>query len=205
MKHLVLLILLFSSRLEAQFDNLLEMDEAPSGHYGLVLVPSVMFNNINENNQATGATLVDRSRSLLFYDIRLGYISLSGFYFGFMFAGETQDINTRSPVSTRQSMGVSFGFIKYGWALTGSLLPYSKQALTNSADIANFSEGMGYQVDVAYYFSLGRYFSVGPQLVYKDIHYGKAENASTRVNSDASSQHNVFTPMLSMMINLYRD
>lgn len=171
--------------------------------YGLVFAPSLMYTKVTENNEITGTTATDRSRNLLFYDLQLGYIFRNGFYFGVLYTGESQDINTSSPTTTRSSLGATFGYIKYGWAFRGTFFPYSKQSLENATE-ATYTEGMGYQLDAAYYFRLGRYFSVGPQFVFKSFRYGKAENATTSVNTDATSQHDVFTPMLSLLINLYR-
>ncbi len=171
--------------------------------YGLVLVPSLFYNRIEENNEVTSGGVSDRTRSLLFYDIQLGYIFRNGFYFGVLYTGESQDIDDSSPLTNRESLGASIGYIKYGWAFKGTLFPYSKQALEN-VTVSDYTEGWGYQLDAAYYFRLGRFFSIGPQLVFKSFQYGKAESAATSVTTDANSQHDVFTPMLSILINLYR-
>lgn len=174
--------------------------------YGLIFVPSLMYMNIQESNEVTGGTANDRGRGVFLYDVRLGYIFRGGFYFGILYAGESQDIEnsaTSLPTTNRESVGMSFGYIYKGWSFVGTVYPYSKQSLEN-ADALTYSEGFGYQLDAAYYFRMGRYFSIGPQLVFKSIDYGKAENAVTNVNTDASASHTVFTPMISMIINLYR-
>jgi hypothetical protein len=171
--------------------------------YGLIFSPTLFYNRINEDNEISAGTAGDLSRSLLFYDFQLGYIFRSGFYFGVLYTGETQDINGSAPLTTRSSLGASFGYIRRGWSFKATLFPYSQQALENQA-VSDYTEGLGYQVDVGYYFRLGRFVSLGPQLVYKSFRYGKAENATTNVTTDASSQHDVFTPMISFLFNLYR-
>ena len=172
--------------------------------YGLIFSPSFIYSTIDESNQVTGGTVNDRSRSLLLYDVRLGYVFRGGFYFGLLFAGETVDINTNSPSSSRQSIGISFGYLRKGWFISGHAFPYSKQTLTGTTDVSEYSDGLGFQLDAAYYFRLGRFVSLGPQLVYKSIQYGEGESAVTSVDADAQSQHTVLTPMLTLIFNLYR-
>ena len=211
MLRLITVILLFSSSGAAQYDEyesyqtFSDLDKFQRD-YGLVFLPGLTYSSIKENNDVTGATVNDRSRSLLFYDLRLGYIFRGGFYFGILYAGEAVDINSAAPKNERESVGLSFGYMHWGWALTGTFYPYSKQTLVGSGatDVSVYSEGIGYQVDAAYYFRLGHYFSIGPQIVYKSLSYGKAESASTSVNANANSQHDIFTPMVSLLINLYR-
>ncbi len=63
---------------------------------------------------------------------------------------------------------------------------------------------MGVQLDAGYFFRVSPYISIGPQFVYKNLRYGKATNAVTNVSSDSSSSHTIFTPMVSLLFNLYR-
>jgi hypothetical protein len=86
----------------------------------------------------------------------------------------------------------------------GTFFPYSKQELENTADISRYSEGLGFQLEAGYFFRLNRHFSIGPQFVYKNIQYGEGVDALTSVSGDASSSHTIFTPMVSLLINLYR-
>ena len=99
---------------------------------------------------------------------------------------------------------MSIGYYRRGWALGAHYFPYSKQTLVGTTDVSEYSDGMGFQVDVGYYFRLTRFLSVGPQLVYKSIQYGEGESATTNNDADASSTHSVFTPMLSFIVNIYR-
>ena len=172
--------------------------------YGLVFLPAMMYTSVDENNSLdNGGSINSRGRDLFFYDVKLGYIFRGGFYFGLQYSGDAVDINGSQPKNTRESVGISFGYNRAGVALTGTFFPYSKQTL-EGADAAQYSDGMGFQLDAAYYFRLGNYFSFGPQLTYKSIQYTEAESASTNVNFDANSTHGIFTPMLAIMINLYR-
>lgn len=172
--------------------------------YGLVVIPSLMYSSVDESNEVTGASVNDRARDLFFYDFKIGYIFRGGFYFGLLYAGESVDINSNSPKTTRESLGASIGYIRHGWSLAATLFPYSKQDLDGTADVAKYSEGLGFQLDAGYFFRLSPYFSLGPQLTYKSIQYSDAESATTSVTADANSTHSVFTPMLTLMINLYR-
>ncbi len=208
---IVVLILFFSFPAFSQYEDYQSYEtfsdlDKYERDYGLIFTPGLMYSNVDENNQVAVAPVNNRTRGLLFYDARLGYVFRSGFFFGILYAGETQDINSGGTKTSRESVGMSLGYIKWGWAFTGTFFPYSKQEILipGNTDVATYSEGLGFQVDAAYYFRLGRYFSVGPQFVYKSLRYGKAESATTSVNANASSQHSVFTPMISMIINLYR-
>ncbi len=208
MRIFLFIILFAHSAVQAQYEDYKSYEtfsdlDKWQRDYGLVFSPSLFYNRIDENNQVTGGGVADRTRSFLFYDIQLGYIFRNGFYFGVLYTGETQDIDGSAPLTSRTSLGASFGYVKYGWALKGTFFPYSKQALENVAE-SDYTEGLGFQVDATYYFRLGRFLSIGPQLVYKSFRYGKAESASTNVTADASSQHDVFTPMISFLINIYR-
>jgi len=210
MLRLILVLCFISSSALAEdydeyktYDTFTELDKYQRD-FGLIFLPGLMYSNIEENNEISGATVSDRKRGLIYYDVRLGYIFHSGFYFGILYGGESQDINNSQPMTSRESVGMSFGYMRRGWAFTGTFYPYSKQTLENTTDISAYTEGLGYQLDAAYYFRIGSHFSFGPQLVFKSFRYGKGENATTSVNNDASSQHDVFTPMITIMINLYR-
>ncbi len=208
MRSLFFILFLSSFQCFAQYedyksyDTFSELDKWQRD-YGLVFIPSLFYNQIDENNDVSGAVVGDRTRNLTFYDVQLGYIFRNGFYFGVLYTGETQDINEGNPTTSRASLGASFGYIRHGWAFKGTFFPYSKQTLENLT-VSDYTEGWGYQLDAAYYFRLGRFVSIGPQLVYKSFEYGKAEAAATNVTSDASSKHNVFTPMISFLFNIYR-
>jgi hypothetical protein len=214
MPALIFVLCLISSVSRAQYEDydsyetFSELDRFERD-FGLMMTPSFMYLDVNEDNDVTNVTVNDRIRGLLFYDIRLGYGFHSGFYFGILYSGETQNVEnsaTSSLQNSRESIGLTVGYIKRGWALTASFLPYSKKtASTEVTDIAVYSEGMGFQLDAAYYFRLGRFVSVGPQLTFRSIQYRKGEQAANQVNSDANSQHTIFTPMISMIFNLYRD
>lgn len=172
--------------------------------YGLIFTPSFIYMNVDENNSAPGQVVSSRSRNILFYDMKFGYIFRGGFYFGLLYAGESQNINTSRPESTRESLGMSFGYIRWGWALTATFFPYSKQTLTGASDVSEYADGLGFQADVAYYFRLGNHVSVGPQLVYKSINYSEAEAATGNLDYTADSQHSVLTPMITLIFNIYR-
>ena len=211
MTRLILTLLFFSCLGEAQYEDygsyetFSELDRYQRD-YGLIFVPSLMYVDIQESNSVSVGSANDRARGIFLYDMRLGYIFRGGFYFGILYAGESQDVEnsaSSTPSTTRESVGLSFGTLYKGWSFIGTLFPYSRQNLEN-ADANSYSEGFGFQLDAAYYFRMGRYFSIGPQLVYKSIRYRRGENAATNINVDASSEHRVFTPMVSMIFNLHR-
>lgn len=210
MPFVFLICLFFSATTFAQYDDYqsyqtftdLDRDQID---FGLVFVPSFGYLSINEQNDVPGDTVIDRKRDVLLYDLRMGYVFRGGFYFGILVTGESHEVNTRAPKADRQGVGLSLGFLKNGWNVTGHFFPYSKQELVGTGDtISEYSNGTGFQLDAAYYFRISRYVSVGPQLVYKSFQYGEAENSVTNNDSSAGSTHTVLSPMLSFMFNLYR-
>ncbi|MEM7646365.1 MAG: hypothetical protein AAF203_05605 [Pseudomonadota bacterium] len=164
MKWIVVVFLFVASTAEAQYDEYesyqtFEDLDKYQRDFGLVFSPSFMYISVNEDNQVNGATVTDRTRDLFFYDLRFGYIFIGGFYFGLMYSAESVDINTSSPKNSRESIGLGFGYTRYGWSFAAHVLPYSKQTLTGTADISEYSDGFGFQLDLAYYFRLGRFVS----------------------------------------------
>jgi hypothetical protein len=171
--------------------------------YGLTLLSSFIYTDISESNSVTGQTFSDRKRNLLIYDFKMGYIFRGGFYFGLLYSGDTQDIDTTSPKTNRESLGLTFGIVRRGFSFMGSYMPYSRQSISGALDVTEYSKGSGFQLDFSYYFRLGRFLSIGPQLAYKSYQYNEAEDL-TNFDSTANSKHRVLTPMLSLLINLYR-
>lgn len=172
--------------------------------YGLVLLPGAVYYSIQESNTVGSSTVSDRKRNVLFYDARMYYIFRGGFTFGLLYGGESQDINGGAPKTQRTNIGMTFGYIKWGWTALATYLPYSVQTLSGTTDVSEYSKGSGFQMDFAYHFRLGSNFSIGPQITYKNIQYKEAESATTSVDADASSTHTVVVPMISIMINLFR-
>jgi len=172
--------------------------------YGLVLLPGAVYYSIQEANSVSGATVSDRKRNVLFYDVRMYYIFRGGFTFGLLYGGESQDINGGAPKTERSNIGLTFGYIKWGWTVLSTYLPYSIQTLSGTADVSEYSKGSGFQLDFAYHFRLGNHFSIGPQITYKNIQYKEAESATTSIDTTSSSTHSVVVPMISIMINLFR-
>lgn len=206
---LSILIVFASSNLFAQYEeyesyqSFSDLDKYQRD-FGLIITPSLMYTGVDEANDVPGATVNDYSRNLFFYDIKMGYIFRGGFYFGLLYAGETQNIDFSNPQTSRESVGLSIGYYRFGFAISGTYFPYSKQTITGADDASEYSDGMGYQLDLAYYFRLGRYFSIGPQMVYKTINYKEAESATGTIDVDGNSKHTIFTPMISLLFNLYR-
>lgn len=208
-KIILTIVLLFSLPLHAQYDEyesyqtFSDLDKYQRD-FGLVVLPAGVYYLIDENNEVPGAGVTDRQREVMLFDVRMAYIFRGGFTFGLLYSGESQDINRGGPKTQRNSIGLTFGYIKWGWTFMGSYLPYSVQTLSGTTDVSEYSKGSGFQLDFAYHFRLGRFFSIGPQLTYKNIIYKEAESAATSVDADSNSKHSVLVPMVSVMINLFR-
>ncbi|MCB0378841.1 MAG: hypothetical protein KDD33_10135 [Bdellovibrionales bacterium] len=207
--RLFLMILLFCQVAGAQYEKYEAYQtfsdlERYERDYGLAFLVSGVSYLIDEKNQVSGTSVNDRSRLVTLMDLKLSYIFRGGFYFGILFGSESQNINRGGPKTSRESLGFSFGYVRYGWTFLGSWLAHSVQKVEGATDVSEYAKGSGFQLDLAYHWRLNSYFSLGPQLSYKSITYREAESATGAVDADADSTHNILVPMVSLIINLYR-
>ena len=178
------------------------LDESRYTGYGFAFTPSLIYLDINEDNQYTGGTATDRTRTVSLYDLRLGYFFRKGFYFGMAYAIENQKINQNGVKTDRTSIGMTLGFKKKGWTLFAAYYLHSAQTLENAGDfITDYSKGSGFQFDFAYHFKVTHFFSLGPMVTYKSFQYKEAQNI-TNSTTTANSTHSTLTPMLSLMFHL---
>ena len=187
----------------SSYQSFTDLDEAQTD-YGLYFSPSLMYLAVDEDNEINNFNATDRSRGVLAYDLKLGYIFRDGFSFGILFSADNVTVNGGNPENDRESVGLNFGYMTGGFAISATYFLTSTQNLTGAGDVSQYSEGTGYQVDVGYFYRLNSFFSLGPQIVYKSFTYTEGESATTRLKADASSTHTFFTPMFAMFFNLYR-
>ena len=177
------------------------LDESRYTEYGFAFTPSLIYLDITEDNQYTGGTATDRSRTVGLYDLRLGYFFRRGFYFGMAYSLENQKINQSGVETDRTSIGMTLGYKKRGWTLFATYFLHSAQTLENTSDnITDYSKGSGFQFDFSYHFKVSPFFSLGPMVTYKSFQYKEAQNSSNST-TDASSTHSALTPMLSLMFH----
>ncbi|MCJ8275294.1 MAG: hypothetical protein MJK18_00495 [Bdellovibrionales bacterium] len=206
---LIIFATLFSVNSWAQYEDyesyqtFSDLDEYQRD-YGLVFMPAATFFQVDENNSVSGQNVNNRKREIFLYDLKLYYIFRGGFTFGLLYGNERQVVNSNAPKTERTNIGLTFGYVRWGWTALATYLPYSIQTLEGTADISEYSKGTGVQVDLAYHLRLSRWFSVGPMMSYRYINYDQAENATTSVNANASSTHSEFIPFISLMFNIHR-
>lgn len=172
-------------------------------HWGYLFMPSFTYVDINEENSVTGGTPNNYRRGLTLMDFKLGHTFRGGFYFGLMYSNEFHGVSDLDLVNSRESFGVSLGFIKSGWSLLGTYFFQSRQQIEPDTEpYVEYDDGMGFQIEVGYHFSLNKYIHVGPTLVYKNFQYGEAED-SAGTDAEADSNHSLVTPMLSFIFVLH--
>ena len=175
-----------------------------NNHWGYLLMPSMTYIDINEDNEVpAGATADDYRRGVTLLDVKLGHTFRGGFYLGVMYANESHGISDADLVNSRESFGVSIGFLKSGWSLIGTYFFHSRQLIEPDTEpYVEYDAGSGFQVELGYHFRVNRYFHVGPTVAYKSFMYAEAEDA-TGTDADADSIHTMITPMLSMVFVLH--
>ena len=114
-------------------------------------------------------------------DIKLGYVSDSGIYFGAVQSNYSESNSTSSP--NRSSMGVTLGYRNDGWLFDATY--FLSSTYTNGS--VKFEDGSGYGIEFGYNFQMSSSFYLGLELATKSLSYKK-------VNSVAAN--NTFTELM---------
>lgn len=158
-KAFVFITLLFSMALTSQ------AQARGGGASGLMLTANVYMYNVTVEQVPTAKA---ESKSSV-YDIKLGYLTGSGLYFGGIYSMRNV---TGSSSTDGKAMGASLGyFASNGFFAKGHYLV--------SAEYGTLKEGTGIQGDFGYITSVSSSVVVGVEMTYRSIEYKKDEsNAS---------------------------
>jgi hypothetical protein len=138
---------------------------------GVTLFPSISI------KQETGTIAGDQTNFHL--DLRLGFITSSGWYFGFLYS-RTNTIGSNG--LDQFSYGNSVGYFYDALSIIATYHLTSASHESTATRTVNRTEGMGYQFDFSYMFPAAASFSIGPTLTYKVLNYGKEEDSGIILN-----------------------
>ena len=175
-------------------------------HWGYLLMPSFTYIDVDEDNEVPGGATAanDYRRGVTLFDAKLGHTFRGGFYVGVMYANELHGISDIDLANTRESFGVSAGFLKGGWSVIATYFFHSRQLIEPDTEpYVEYDDGQGFQIELGYHFQVNSFLHIGPTIAYKNFTYAEAEDA-TGVDADADSNHTMLTPMLSMIFVLHK-
>lgn len=147
-----------------------------AGEDGLFLSPAFLY--LHSTEDVPGGDETEENFTSI--DLRLGYIA-APIYVGGIYAMETKEISDVE--IERTSYGVSLGFTRNGFMLLGHYFLSSEQ---DRGSGVKYTDGKGYQFDVAYHFSLSQNVILGPQVSYKKWQYDKIESGSVEVKESVN-------------------
>lgn len=121
------------------------------------------------NQGSTNATVNADSTNAI-YDIKLGYLSDSGLYFGGIYTSRSDSLLNQSG-SSGSATGASLGYMA-----DSGLFVHAHYLV--SAKMGVYSEGTGYQADFGYKASMGSGWLLGAELTYRSMSYKKSTSNS---------------------------
>lgn len=150
------------------------------GQTGVALFPSFSL------KQETGTLAGDTTA--LHLDIRLGFLTASGLYFGFLYS-RTSTIGSNG--INQSSYGNSVGyFYDYFSVIFTFFLTSTSHESSNTSRVTR-SEGSGYQLDFSYMFPIGG-MSIGPVLTYRTLTFGKEETQDGQIANHGQTESYVY-------------
>lgn len=120
------------------------------------------------------------------YDVKLGYLSNSGLYWGGLYTSRSSDIGGSTSAGT--ATGASLGYVgSRGFYVMGHYL------LSATAG-DNYKEGSGMQVDLGYMSAVSGGLILGVELTYRSVTYKKDETNAALDHY----KHDEVMPMLTL-------
>ena len=141
------------------------------GGSGVLFDVNLYYGSSKSATKLTGGTETTNSdNSSAIYDIKLGYLSDSGLYFGGIYTSRS-DSALNASGTNGSAMGASIGYFgSMGFFIQGHYLL--------SAEYGPYKEGKGIQVDVGYKAGVGSGWLLGGELTYRSIGYKKHDTIS---------------------------
>ncbi len=137
--------------------------------------PSITFleHSVEDN------TTPKRSAKVTMIDMRLGYLTDFGLYFGGLYS--IQDFELLSD-SSDSFFGPSIGYYGYGFFAALTWYLYGERDLSNGT--GKYTDVSGFQLDVAYLVPIVEDILIGPQLTYHSYKFGdfQQNGGSTSAN-----------------------
>lgn len=159
--------------------------QARGGGSGVLFDVNLYYGSSKTNEKlTTGAETKSDTKSAL-YDIKLGYLSGSGIYFGGIYTSRSNSVLNQDGTNG-SAMGGSLGYFgSSGFFLMGHYLV--------SGTDGKYQEGTGVQGDLGYKAGVGGNWLVGGELTYRSMTYKKNADV-TNLESYATEE---IVPMVS--------
>ena len=152
---------------------------------GVLFDVNLYYGSSATNLKTTGTETKSENKTVL-YDIKLGSLSGSGFYWGGLYSSRTTSVLNANG-ENGSAMGASIGYFgAAGFFIMGHYLV--------SATYGEYKEGSGIQADLGYKFDIGSGWLLGGELSYRNITYKKND---TVANLESYNVADVL-PMLSV-------
>jgi hypothetical protein len=157
------------------------------GGSGVLFDLNLYYGTSKVDDVNSGVTTHQSDGKSAIYDVKLGYLTGSGLYFGGIYTSRSDSALDASGTSG-SAMGGSVGYMgSGGFFIMGHVL--------TGATSGEYKEGTGMQVDLGYKAGVGNGWLLGAELTYRDITYKK--NASLAATFE-SHQVTEVMPMISI-------
>lgn len=155
-----------------------------SGGDGVLMSVNAYYNSDKTESQDVGGTAATSKSTGAIYDVKLGYLTGSGFYLGGLYTSRSNDVGGSS--TSGSATGASIGYVgTMGFYVMGHyLLSATEQNV--------YKEGSGYQADLGYLTAIDGHLVVGVELTWRHINYKKDDN-------DANLDHYTHEQVLPML------
>lgn len=159
--------------------------QARSGS-GVLFDVNLYYGSTAQSLKAIGGTETKSENSTAMYDIKLGYLTGSGLYWGGIYSSKSYTV-LNAEGTNASALGASLGYFgSSGFFIMGHYLA----SATHGKDL---KDGTGFQADLGYKAGVGGNWLVGGELTYRSISFKKDE--SIGVESYTLSE---VVPMLSI-------
>lgn len=160
--------------------------QARGGGSGILFTLNAFYNTDKTESQDIGGTATTAESKAAIYDVKLGYLGSSGFYWGGLYTSRSSDVGGSS--TSGSATGASVGYVgSMGFYVMGHYILSATQG-------TNYKEGSGMQADLGYMTAINGSFIVGVELTYRSISYKKDE---TNTNLD-HYKHDEVMPLLTL-------
>lgn len=161
--------------------------EARGGGSGVLFDVNLYYASNKVQSKDTGSaaqTTTDGSAAI--YDVKLGYLSGSGLYFGGLYTSRSNSVLNQSGTSG-SATGGSIGYV-------GASGFFVMAHYLMGASNGDYNEGTGQQADLGYKAGVGGGWLVGAEFSYRNITYKKNDS---NVNLESYTTTEVI-PMISL-------
>lgn len=158
------------------------MGAMPLARAGLAFSPAVNYTTQKETDQS--GILGHSDSKVMIIDFRLGYVfPENGLFLGGMYKLENSTYSNGDMKGF--AVGPSLGYVNGGFSFIATYHFMGERKYTFSGVEAKFTDGKGYQFDLAWAPEVSPNFGLGPQLTYRTIKYAQSQNGTAAATSNS--------------------